>query len=235
MANYSIRYYLIHNLEEKRKRVMLEEFEKWGFDLDNITWMCHPNKNDITDELLNSLIIHEESYSADILIPPERTRTCKGIVCCTYKHYLSLKDIVENNYDYGVIIEDNICFKNKIPDLIKIYIQQLNDIYKEWDILFDGCWTDYREGDIRNGILVYPKSNEITQQCHGGTKSANFYIITNACAKKLIEHYIPFNNTPDWWMNDLFRKLHIKSFWVEPTQVYFHPGHVSTTAPNGSW
>jgi hypothetical protein len=43
-----------------------------------------------------------------------------------------------------------------------------------------------------------------------------------------MENYIPFNNSPDWWMNDLFRKLNIKSFWVEPTNVYVHHGHVST-------
>ena len=33
------------------------------------------------------------------------------------------------------------------------------------------------------------------------------------------EHYLPFNNAPDWWMNDLFRKLNIKSFWADPPAV----------------
>ena len=86
------------------------------------------------------------------------------------------------------------------------------------------------EGQIKPGLLVYPKTNEITPQCHGGTKAATFYLIKKECAKKLIEHYIPFNNSPDWWMNDLFRKLNIKSFWVEPSFVYVQSGHISTTA-----
>jgi hypothetical protein len=226
----NLQYYLIHNLDTTRRQTMMNEFTKWGFDLNKITWMLHPNKDEITDELLHSLIIKEPSYSCGILIPPERTLGAKGLVCCTYKHYLALKDIVDNNYDYGVIIEDNICFKGKIPELIDIYIKQLNENYGEWDVLFDGDWGTYQEGPTNSNLLVYPKSNKIAWDCHGSTKSAAFYLIKKECAKKLIEHYIPFNNSPDWWMNDLFRKLNVKSFWVEPRQVYVHPGHISTVA-----
>jgi GR25 family glycosyltransferase involved in LPS biosynthesis len=209
---------------------MINEFKKWGFDFKNIIWVNHPNKNEITEQDINNLIIQEPSYSSGILVHPDRLRNGngKGIVCCTYKHYLCLKNIVENNYDYGVIMEDNICFKGKIPELVQIYIKQLNENYGDWDILFDGSWTSYTEQPTKPGLLVYPKSNEITNQCHGGTKAATFYLLTKNCAKKLMENYIPFNNSPDWWMNDLFRKLNIKSFWVEPTNVYVHKGHVST-------
>jgi GR25 family glycosyltransferase involved in LPS biosynthesis len=225
----SLKYYLIHNLDINRKKVMLEEFKKWEFDLNNIKWIEHPNKDEIDDELLNKLIIQEPSYSSSILVYPDRLKQNKGLVSCTYKHYLCLKDIIENNYDYGVIIEDNICFKGKIPQLIDLYIKQLNELYGEWDILFDGSWTNYIEQPTTPNIFVYPKTNEITQQCHGGTKAATFYLVKKECAKKLIEHYIPFNNSPDWWMNDLFRKLNIKSFWVEPTFVCVHKNHKSTS------
>ena len=228
-TNKNIKYYLIHGLDLERKKTMLEEFNKWGFDLNNIKWMEHPNKDEITDELLDSLIINTDSYSSGVFIPPSRTRNAKGLVCCTYKHFLSLKDIVENDYDYGVIIEDNICFKGKIPELVNIYIKQLDEVYGDWDVVFDGAWTNYIEKPTKSGLLVYPKTNEITNQCHGGTKAATFYLIKKECAKKLIEHYIPFNNSPDWWMNDLFRKLNIKSFWVEPSFVYVQPNHNSTT------
>ena len=226
---HNIHYYLIHGLDNTRGKIMMNEFKKWEFDLNKISWILHPNKNEITEELLDSIIIKEPSYSSGVFIPPERTKNAKGMVCCTYKHYLALKSIVENNYEYGVIIEDNICFKGKIPELINIYIKQLNEVYGDWDILFDGSWTSYMEGPIKPDLLVYPKTNEITSQCHGGTKAATFYLIKKECAKKLIEHYIPFNNSPDWWMNDLFRKLNIKSFWVEPSFVYVQSGHISTT------
>ena len=95
--NKSIKYYLIHGMDEERKNTMLNEFNKWEFDLDNIKWMEHPNKDEITDELLDSLIVHTYSYSSGVFIPPSRTRNAKGLVCCTYKHYLCLKDIIEND------------------------------------------------------------------------------------------------------------------------------------------
>lgn len=208
---------------------MCNEFHRWGIDFNKVTWMNHPNKDEIDDELLNKIKIHEPSYSSNVLIPPERTKSMRGMVCCTYKHYLSLCDIIKNDYDYGVIIEDNICFNGPINELIKLYIKQLDNIYGEWDICFDGPFSYYMEGPTVPNILVYPKSNEITKQCHGGTKAATFYLIKKECAKKLVEHYIPFNNSPDWWMNDLFRKCNIKSFWVHPSFVYCHPRHISTT------
>lgn len=212
----NLKYYLIHNGDIERKEIMTDEFIKWGFDLDNINWIEHPNKNDITEEMINKLTIQIPSYTSGILIYPSRIVLRKGLISCTYKHYLCLKDIIDNNYDFGVIMEDNIYFTDNIPNLINKYIEQLNS-YGEWDILFDCDWTNYREGPIKSNLLVYPKTNEITQQCHGGSKAASFYLITNKCAKTLYEHYIPFNNSPDWWMNDLFRKLNIKSFWVEPS------------------
>jgi len=225
-----IQYYLIHNLDPERKNTMLQEFKQWGLNLEQIKWMEHPNKDEITDDLLESLIVQTDSYSSGVFIPPSRTRNSKGLVCCTYKHYLCLKDIVENDYDYGIIMEDNNCFKVNIPELVNTCIQQLDEVYGEWDVVFDGAWGPYIEGDTYPELLVYPKTNEITNQCHGGTKAANFYLIKKECAKKLMEHYIPFNNSPDWWMNDLFRKLEIKSFWIEPPCCYIQPGHISTCA-----
>jgi hypothetical protein len=52
-------------------------------------------------------------------------------------------------------------------------------------------------------------------------------MINRKGAKKLLDNYLPFNNAPDWWMNDVFRKVGIKSFWAIPNNVgVWH--HVST-------
>lgn len=222
LESYRLRYYLIHNLDKSRAETMNAEFEKWGFDTNNITWINHPNKNELSDELIKKILIQSPSITNGLLTSPTYLMERKGYISCTYKHYLALKDIVENNYDYGVIMEDNNTFTNEIPKLVPIYIEQLDKYYGEWDILFDACWTNYIESPVREGLYVYPKSNAITAQCHGGSKAANFYLIKQECARKLLPHYIPFNHSPDWWMNDLFRKLDIKSFWVEPSFVKKH-------------
>ena len=31
-----------------------------------------------------------------------------GWISCSYKHYLAINDMVQNNYPYGVVMEDNI-------------------------------------------------------------------------------------------------------------------------------
>jgi hypothetical protein len=229
----NIKYYLIHGIDKERGPRMISEFKKWGLDNENIKWMLTPNKDEITNEIREKLLIKSSSFSCGNQIFPGCPNIKNGQISCTYKHYLCIKDIVENRYDYGVIMEDNLFFCDNIPNNVSKYINQLNSLYPNWDILFDTKWKSIRDVNeieqdkINNEIIVYPKSNEITEYCHGGTRLAQFYIVTNNCAKKLYENYIPFNNAPDWWMNDLFRKLHIKSFWSEPSISDVYP-HIST-------
>lgn len=226
----TIQYYLIHGIDKQRAPRMINEFSKWNLDNSKVKWILEPNKNHITDEFRNRVLIKEPSYSCGNYTLPDCPNIRNGQISCTFKHYLCLKDIIENNYDYGVIMEDNQFFCGDIPYHINLYIEQLNHLYPDWDILFDTKWLSYKnieEGETTEGIYVYPKSNKIGKYVHGGTRLAQFYIITNKCAKKLYDNYIPFNNAPDWWMNDLFRKLNIRSFWSEPSISDVYP-HVST-------
>jgi GR25 family glycosyltransferase involved in LPS biosynthesis len=206
---------------------MMEEFQKWQLNNNNVKWILEPNRDEIDENFRNNVLIQDHSFSCGNHVEPKCPDVNNGKISCSYKHYLCLKDIVENNYEYGVIMEDNQFFCDNIPKTVEKYIIQLNDLYPAWDIIFDTKWKNYKdvfENEISKNVYVYPKSNEITKYCHGGTRLAQFYILNNKCAKKLYDNYIPFNNAPDWWMNDLFRKLDIKSFWSEPSisDVYPH-------------
>lgn len=212
-----IKYYLIHGVDKSREPRMKAEFEKAGIDNNTVNWILRPNKDELSVELINQIVVQSYSYSCGVFIP--FGSLSKGQISCSYKHYLALKDIVENNYDYAVIMEDNMKFIGNVPERLSLYIKQLNELYPDWDILFDLNYGKYTENPTSPDILVYPKSNEITNEGHGATRCAQFYLIRNKCARKLYENYLPFNNAPDWWMNDLFRKLNIKSFWAEPPNV----------------
>jgi len=215
----SIQYYLIHGVDKKREPRMLEEFKKWNLDNTKVKWILQPNKDKIDETFRKKVLIQEHSYTCGNYTFPGCPNIRNGQISCTFKHYLCLKDIVENNYDYGVIMEDNQFFCGDIPHHVNLYIDQLNNLYPDWDIIFDTKWLSYKnieECEVKEGIYVYPKSNEVGKYVHGGTRLAQFYILRNKCARKLYENYIPFNNAPDWWMNDLFRKLNINSFWSEP-------------------
>jgi GR25 family glycosyltransferase involved in LPS biosynthesis len=192
---------------------MEDEFRRNNLDNTKIKWILKPEKNDITDEVKKQVLkpgISECNYNMiDAYNLPS------GVIVCTLKHYAALKDIVDNGYDYAVIMEDNMQFKGDVSKAVEIYIEQLNRLYPDWDIIFDRDGCNYTEQLLKEGQLVYAKNIERA----GAAKCAQFYLLTKNCAKKMFENYIPFNQAPDDFMNDLFRKLDIKVFWAEPSNV----------------
>ena len=181
--------------------------------MDDVPYNNSPHKKDITNKIKKKAV-------------QKGIKIADGWIAVSYKHYLALKDIVENSYPYGVIIEDNVArFKNSIPDRLNMYLDQLPE---DWDIVYDSDWITYQEifeENVTPEKLVYKKSNEITWSkndeiiVHGGTKSAQFYMVNLKAAKKLYENFLPFNHAPDMWMNEIFRKLDINSYWAEPTFI----------------
>ena len=221
----NLQYYLIHGLKHERKIRMETEFEKWGLSKTDVLWLTHPNKNEIPYQQIYKIADFDNPIVGNPLTP--------GQIACTYKHYLCLKDIVDNNFEYGIIFEDNIFFTGNIPNRINEYITQLHTKYPDWDILFDSNFSIYDEGEITTDCLVYPKSNYQTVSSHGGSKCAQFYLLTNKCANKMVDNFFPFNVTSDFHMNNLFRKLDIKSFWAETPLSNIFP-HISTTIKDKS-
>ena len=224
-CNKKIQYYLIHGVDTSRKPKMENEFRNCGMTDQQVKWMNYPNKNDITAELYKSIVNQEASWCCGVYVHPNSMRL--GVVSCTYKHYLSLKDIAEGDAEYGVIMEDSLHFTENIPKRMELYISQLNEFYPGWDVIFDSAWKEYGESEVVPGRFVYPKNIEISDQGHGGTRCAHCYLVTKDCARKLCEKYLPFNQAPDWYMNDLFRTLDIKCYWGEPSIAHVVP-HVST-------
>ena len=72
--------------------------------------MIYPNKYDLTEELVSKIVNQQPSISCGLFIGGGNYSMRPGVISCTFKHYLSLKDIVENGYDYGVIMEDSLHF-----------------------------------------------------------------------------------------------------------------------------
>jgi GR25 family glycosyltransferase involved in LPS biosynthesis len=220
-----MKYYVISGIDKSRRPRLENQFIINNVDLSNVNWILYPNRDEITEELYNKIIIHGASLSCNIYT--HNTQLKLGQISCSYKHYLALKDIVENNYEYAVIMEDAVEFLKPVNETLELYISELNTFYPDWDIIFDSDWCSYKESEVTPERTVYPKNIQINNNDHGGTRCAHFYLLTQKCAKKLYDNYIPFNNAPDWWMNDLFRKLNIKSFYAEPSIVHVYK-HKST-------
>ena len=223
-------FYIIHNLEKKRKSNILRLLRESNISNNNINFINHPNKNEITYEIKKNAVQKNVRINNKVIKD--------GWIAVSYKHYLALEDIVKNQYPYAVIMEDNIGqIHGNIYERIGLYHKELP---VDWNIVFESDQKylnfDYtREGEVLKDKLIYKKNNEISYDdngnilLHGGSRSAQFYYLKLETAMKLYENYLPFNHAPDMWMNDLFRKLNINSFWAEPTFITTEKNHKTST------
>jgi GR25 family glycosyltransferase involved in LPS biosynthesis len=206
-----LKYYLIHGIDTSRKAFMINQFEEFGISNNDVTWIEHPNKNELPYE-------YAREICSNLNLTP-------GQISCTIKHYIALKDIVENKYPIAIIMEDNVAFKSNVPTKILEYLKQLPE---DWDVLFDSDWKDFTETEVISGKIVYKKSNEITDKCHGGSRLANFILINQKAAQIMYNNFLPFDHVSDWYYNNLLRKFNLNSYWSQPANTY-HVNRPSTT------
>lgn len=202
-------YYLIHGNSKERENYMLELFKAYGIHNSDVNWIRLPNRD---DPCLENICINRE-------IKP-------GGICCTYKHYLALKDIVDKNLDMAVIMEDNVGFHRNVPEILKRY---MNDLSPNWDCVFDSsiCNLHYIEGPIFPEMSVYKKKNEVTEQCAGASRGCNFVMVNKKSAKIICDNFLPIFSHPDFQHNEIFRRFNFNSYWPEPVNA-FHNGKLST-------
>ncbi len=207
------KFYIIHNLEKDRYENITYLLSKYGVKADDINFINHPNKDELTYEIKQKAVMKKSNIK-------------DGWISCSYKHYLALREIVQNKDKYAVIMEDNIgdFYENIILRLNK-YLEELP---KDWDVIYDSVWGSYedmKEEKVSDNKLVYRKSNTVTRNdsgkiiSHGGTRAAQFYLVNNVSAKKMYDNFLPFNHSADMWMNEVLRKANLNSYWSEPSLV----------------
>ena len=230
---YPKKFYIIHNLEKRRKKNILNQLGNSNVQTSDIEFINHPNKNELTYDIKKVAVQKKIRINNKVIKD--------GWIAVSYKHYLALEDIVKNKYSHAIIMEDNVGhIKGNIYKRIEQYHDELPN---DWDIVFESDQKylnfDYTgEESVSSNKLIYKKNNEVTYDkngyilLHGGSRSAQFYYLNYETAEKLYQNYLPFNHAPDMWMNDLFRKLNIKSFWAEPTFITTEKNHKTSTNLN---
>jgi len=221
---FNIKYYVIHNLDIDRKNRLTRVLLDNGININDVKWVLKPNIPDLSPDFLKNICMSDTSdVSCYARVKP-------GYACVSYKHFLCLKDIVENNYEHAVIIEDNIGEVSiNIPDRINAY---LNALPEDWDVLFDSAWCKYVdvcEEKVTKNKIVYKKKNKAGKYTGGASRVAQFYILNNKSATKLYENYLPLGGPPDHWMDQLFRKLDMNVYWSEPSFIKTEDNHRTST------
>ena len=211
----NLHYYLIHGIDPTRRPFMENQFKTYGIPESAVTWVTYPNKNDPLPDVCT-----------DRNLP-------KGVISCTYKHYLALKDIVEKGYEYAVIMEDNIEFRNNVPNALERY---LKDLPADWDCLFDSDFRNLKaNANITPDISIYKQPYgvhqlvkymysdgriEIRDEKRGVSKGAHFIFLTQKAAKQLYDTFLPFNVASDHHYNFVCEKLNLNVYWAEPPNVH---------------
>lgn len=210
--------YVFNGIDPARRPRLEKEFEASFVPSDMLEWLTWPNKPDLTEKLIIEITGSSEPTLG------------KGAVCCIYKHYLALQDMILQNYDYAVIMEDNVTFDPEVNILERIeqYIRELNRDYPDWDVLFDSSYLPVTEHMIESDKFVYTKSLMAQPGCDGASRLAQFYVIRKKAARALVSKYLPSSKNPDHLMNDLFRLLGMQVFWSHPPMVSYEKNHFST-------
>ena len=231
-----IKFLVIHNRDPGRKEVLVKELINNGVLIEDIEFIEYPNKDELTFKI-KKLSVQKKSMRHNYSFPNITGTIKDGWICVSYKHFLALEKIVENNYKYAVIIEDNVGKIKK--NIIETLHECLKQLPKNWDVVFDSTrahsFEFIKEGKVSNEKIVYEKKLGYSYNengkivAGGGTKSAQFFLLNQSSAKKLYENYLPFNHAPDVWMNELFRYLNFKCFWIEPSITENRKNHSSST------
>ena len=128
----------------------------------------------------------------------------RGAVGCYLSHLSIYKKIIENNLNYGIILEDDAIIAN---DFYKRLLHGLNVVPKDWDIFLLGVIC--LKCDIGKEYI----NIERFWGTHG-------YIINNQSAKKLIEYLDkPLSKQIDADMSLLIKKGIINVYAINPIIV----------------
>lgn len=147
----------------------------------------------------------------------------KGIVAVNMAHVDALWKIAESEEGYGLVLEDDVVFKEGAVKLLKEYSAELP---KDWDMFFIGNGGGFHIPLWRRrpGKHVYLKENTKTWWGgDGATRCADSYFVTRKGALALLDTAPlkrPFRKPIDWALNQAIRDKNLKVYWLEPTLTH---------------
>jgi glycosyl transferase family 25 len=186
-----------------RKSHILEQFKKY----------------DITDyEFIE--IDRDELHGENITM--FQTNYSKTQTAISLSHFYAYKQICDN-YDNGLIIEDDVILSD---DFINIFNKYLTQLPENYDMLFigDGCNLHIEKDKLIPNNYIYEKClYPTTWGGDGISRCTDSYLVNKKCAKKLCEYInnllYKINLPIDWWINIAARDNNFKVYWAEPTIV----------------
>jgi GR25 family glycosyltransferase involved in LPS biosynthesis len=128
-------------------------------------------------------------------------------ICITIAHINIYKKIINNNFNFCLILEDDALFND---NFINNFNNYLSSCPKDIDIacINNGC--NLHADNIIPDKIWY--SVKFTRTCCA-------YLITNNCCKKIIKTIIPFKKAIDHELNYQIKLHNLNVYWTEPTLI----------------
>jgi glycosyl transferase family 25 len=145
-----------------------------------------------------------------------------GEIGCFISHIRIYKDIINNNYDYGMIFEDDAIPSSNFENKLNIV---LNDMPKDYDFLYIGgrFQPDFK---MLNELMNIISSNVVTHYGdHYGPihdRTTHAYIISNKMAKIFLQiFYTDGIHRPfDHWLLEMLKKEKVFIYNSYPLLCY---------------
>jgi GR25 family glycosyltransferase involved in LPS biosynthesis len=186
----------------------------------------------LNDKKLEAEFVSNKGKDKLLLEEKERFINISESEISTFLHHLECyKQIIEQNHEFGLILEDDAIFCHKFYLKLQKYIY---DLPKDWDILYIG------EGEISVPNSIIKRFNglvNIFRKPNHGFKYTDFYLIRNSACKKFVEK---FNNEPgkinlpvDHYLHSFINEYELKAFIGEPKLL--SQGSINKTFNSSIW
>jgi len=189
----------------ERKQHMITQFMKKG--ITDYEFVENFNKEDITPE--------QYSRFTENIKP--------SMVSVSLKTFWIYNEIAQK-YSSAIIFEDDIILSEGFTQKLDMYLKELPN---DWDMVFigDGCGLHIHKRQLIPFKRMYKKEHNISNWGGGGcTRCVDSYIVSNNCARKLVNYLNSIENQKidkniDHYLNDVARNLNLNVYWAEPTIV----------------
>jgi GR25 family glycosyltransferase involved in LPS biosynthesis len=151
-----------------------------------------------------------------------------GCISNILKNVEVYRKMIEHNIPYAIVFDDDVYLAK---DFNKIMNETLKNLPSTFDMCYMGDICGFHIEDINSDTNVYLKSNqegpvftiENGYQYAMGSTRGPAYILTNACAHKIMSMFVPGyiirRLGHDHWINDVAREKNLEIYWSEPTFV----------------
>ena len=191
---------------KERKEHMIRECVREGL---NPIFITDHDRDVLTPEDISKFRLHDDYKLSHVSL--------------VLKHIDAWRKIVDNNLEYGLIFEDDAILAPGFLWTLRLYLTELP---QDFDIFMINQCCNLRIPSFMlvQGKHIYSRGVDPTSWGgDGATRCIDGYIMSNKCAKKLINIYETLTTKidipADWWMNQLLRSIDAKAYWAEPAIV----------------